>query len=111
MSEYLADVRSRIEALGLDFQFKGTIKASGNGMERETWLLEYEGSQFVFVAGRKHVTLGWNTDQCPLGEGVLKGLQEEFEAGHAFYRQMTDKQENTLSKHYYSYRRIVRLPK
>ena len=84
-TEYLADNRSRNEALGLDFQFKGTIKVSGNGMERETWLLEYEGSQFVFVAGRKHVTLGWNTDQCPLGEGVLKGLQEEFEAGHAFY--------------------------
>ncbi len=87
MSEYLADIRSRIEALGLDFQFKGTIKTSGNGMERETWLLEYEGSRFVFVAGQKHVTLGWNTDQCPLGEGVLKGLQEEFEAGHAFYQE------------------------
>ena len=52
VSEYLADIRSRIEALGLDFQFKGTIKASGNGMERETWLWEYDGSQFVFVAGQ-----------------------------------------------------------
>ncbi len=58
MSEYLADIRSRIEALGLDFQFKGTIKASGNGMERETWLWEYDGSQFVFVAGRKQTTSG-----------------------------------------------------
>lgn len=86
MSESLADIRSRIEALGMNFKFTGTIKTNMNGIERETWLLEYEGSQFVFVAGQKNVVLGWDTDQCPLGKGVLEGLQEEFEAGCEYYQ-------------------------
>jgi len=77
--EPLDQIRSRIEALEMDFQFIRTIKTSMNGIERETWLLEYEGEQFVFVAGQKNVTLGWDVDQCPLGEGVLKGLREEFD--------------------------------
>ena len=71
MSELLNNVRSRIESLGIGFQFVKTVKTGTNGAERETWLLEYEGSQFIFVPGRKHVILGWDTDQCPLGEGCL----------------------------------------
>lgn len=82
MSNLLEDVRLRIEALGVDFQFMGTIKTSMNGVERETWLLDYEGSQFVYVAGQRNVVLGWDVDQCPLGKGVLEGLQKEFELGH-----------------------------
>ncbi len=78
--ESLSEIRSRIEALGMDFEFMGTIKTSMNGVERETWLLEYKGAQFVFVSGRKNVVLGWDTAKCPLGEGVLEGLREEFEA-------------------------------
>ena len=85
MSELLNNVRSRIESLGIGFQFVKTIKTGTNGAERETWLLEYEGSQFIFVPGRKHVILGWDTDQCPLGEGVLEGLQKEFSSGHEYY--------------------------
>ena len=85
MSELLNNVRSRIESLGIGFQFVKTVKTGTNGAERETWLLEYEGSQFIFVPGRKHVTLGWDTDQCPLGEGVLEGLQKEFSSGHEYY--------------------------
>ncbi len=87
MSELLADIRSRIEALGMDFQFMGTLKTNMNRIERETWLLEYEGSQFVFVAGQKNVTLGWDVAQCSLGEGVLKDLQEEFTEGHKYYQE------------------------
>lgn len=49
-----------------------------NGIERETWLLEYQGQPFVYVAGQKDVVLGWDVDQCPLGEGVLRGLREEY---------------------------------
>ena len=85
MSELLNNVRSRIESLGIDFQFVKTVKTGTNGAERETWLLEYEGSQFIFVPGRKNVTLGWDTDKCPLGEGVLEGLQKEFFSGHEYY--------------------------
>ena len=85
MSESLADIRSRIEALGIEFEFIKTIKTSMNGVERETWLLEYEGTQFVFVAGQKHVVLGWDVNQCPLGEGVLEGLKKEFMEGHKHY--------------------------
>ena len=85
MSELLNNVRSRIESLGIGFQFVKTVKTGTNGAERETWLLEYEGCQFIFVPGRKHVTLGWDTDQCPLGEGVLEGLQKEFSSGHEYY--------------------------
>lgn len=87
MSELLSDVRSRIEALGMDFQFKGVIRTNMNGIERETWVLEYEGAQFVFVAGQKDVTLGWDIEKCSLGEGVLEGLQKEFMAGHEYYQQ------------------------
>ena len=85
MSELLDNVRSHIESLGIGFQFVKTVKTGTNGAERETWLLEYEGCQFIFVPGRKHVTLGWDTDQCPLGEGVLEGLQKEFSSGHEYY--------------------------
>lgn len=87
MSEYLQNVRTRIEALGMDFQFTGTITTNQNGMERKTWLLEYEGVPFVFVPGQKNVVLGWDTSQCALGEGVLSGLQEEFAAGHEYYEE------------------------
>ena len=59
MTELLNNIRSRIEALGMDFQFVKTIKTGTNGAERETWILEYEGSQFIFVPGMKNVTLGW----------------------------------------------------
>lgn len=85
MSELLNNVRSRIESLGIGFQFVKTVKTGTNGAERETWLLEYESSQFIFVPGRKHVTLGWDTDKCPLGDGVLEGLQKEFSSGHEYY--------------------------
>ena len=90
MSELLDDIRSRIEALGINFQFVRKIKTSMNGVERETWLLEYEGSQFVYVAGQKNVALGWDVDQCPLGKGVLEGLQEEFDMDHAYYQDQID---------------------
>ena len=85
MSELLNNVRSRIESLGIGFQFVKTIKTGTNGAERETWLLEYEGSQFIFVPGQKNVTLGWDTDKCLLGDGVLEGLQKEFSSGHEYY--------------------------
>ena len=65
MSELLNNVRSRIESLGIGFQFVKTIRTGTNGAELETWLLEYEGCQFIFVPGRKNVTLGWDTDKCP----------------------------------------------
>lgn len=85
MSELLNNVRSRIESLGIGFQFVKTIKTGTDGAERETWLLEYEGSQFIFVPGQKNVTLGWDTDKCLLGGGVLEGLQKEFSSGHEYY--------------------------
>ena len=85
MSELLNSIRSRIESLGIGFQFVKTIKTGANGAERETWLLEYEGSQFIFVPGQKNVTLGWDTDKCLLGGGVLEGLQKEFSSGHEYY--------------------------
>lgn len=43
MSEYLQNVRARIEALGMDFQFTGTITTNQNGMERKTWLSGIRG--------------------------------------------------------------------
>jgi len=86
MSESLADIRSRIEALGMDFQFIKTIQTNMNGVERETWLLEYENSQFVYVAGQKNVVLGWDAKQCPLGEGIRKDLQEEFATAQEYYQ-------------------------
>ena len=88
MSESLDAIRSRIEALEIDFEFIKTIKTSMNGIKRETWLLEYEGAQFVFVAGQKNVTLGWDIDQCSLEEGLLKGLREEFNLIHSYYEQV-----------------------
>ena len=39
MSELLNNVRSRIESLGIGFQFVKTIKIGTNGAELETWLL------------------------------------------------------------------------
>ncbi|MDE7271962.1 MAG: hypothetical protein K2N95_02715 [Lachnospiraceae bacterium] len=86
MSESLDHIRSRIEALGMNFQFIKTIKTSMNGIKRETWLLEYEGDLFVFVAGQINVTLGWNVDQCSLGEGVCNGLRKEFDLGCTYYQ-------------------------
>ena len=85
MSELLDSVRSRIEALGVNFQFIKTIKTNANGIEMETWLLEYAGSQFIFVPGQKNVTLGWDTSMCSLGDGVLEGLRKEFSSGHEYY--------------------------
>ena len=86
MSQSLDMLRSRIQALGMDFRFIKPIKTTGNGVEGETWLLEYEDSQFVFVPGKKGVTLGWDTSKCPLGSGVLEGLQKEFALGHEYYQ-------------------------
>lgn len=87
MSETLDQIRTRIEALKMNFRFIKTVKTSMNGIERETWLLEYEGDQFIFVAGQKNVTLGWDVDQCLLGEGVLEGLREEFDLGCDYYQE------------------------
>lgn len=98
MEESLAEIRSRIEALGIDFKFLAEIKTSMNGVERQTWLLEYEGSQFVFVAGMKNVTLGWDVLKCPLGEGILKGLQEEFERRHEYYQDQMEEMKEDYSK-------------
>ncbi len=98
MLELLKDIRSRIEALGINFQFIKTIKTSMNGIERETWLLEYEGSQFVFVSGQKNVTLGWDIAQCSLGQGVLEGLKEEFAAGHEYYQDEKEELRNYYQK-------------
>ena len=102
MSESLENIRSRIEALGMNFQFLSKIKTGMNGIERETWLLEYEGSQFVFVAGQRNVTLGWDTEKCPLGEGVLEGLREEFALGHEHYeaemKEMEEDYHNQIRK-------------
>ena len=75
MSESLENIRSRIEALGMNFQFLSKIKTGMNGIERETWLLEYEGSQFVFVAGQKNVTLGWDTEKCGSGRRFGEGRE------------------------------------
>ena len=102
MSESLENIRSRIEALGMNFQFLSKIKTGMNGIERETWLLEYEGSQFVFVAGQKNVTLGWDTEKCPLSKGLLEGLREEFTLGHEHYedemKEMKEDYQNQIRK-------------
>lgn len=90
MSELLSEIRSRIEALAMNFQFIGTIKTKMNGIERETWLLEYEGAQFVYVAGQKNVVLGWDVEQCSLGKGVIEGLRQEFAGGHEYYEQQIE---------------------
>ena len=58
-----------------------------NGVERETWLLKYEGSQFVYVAGQKNVTLGWDIRQCPIEEGLRNALREEFELSYEYYQE------------------------
>ncbi len=86
----LDEIRRRIEALGLGFKFVKPIKTSMNGIERETWLLEYRGSQFVYVAGQKNVVLGWDVNTCPVGEGVLKGLKQDFADWQAYYRNEID---------------------
>lgn len=86
MAQSLESIRSRIEALGVGFRFVKPIRTNANGEEGETWLLEYEDSQFVFVPGQKNVTLGWDTEKCPLGDGVLAGLQREFTLGHQYYQ-------------------------
>lgn len=88
MSEALDHIRSRIEELGMDFQFIKTIYTSMNGVERETWLLEYEGSQFVYVAGQKNVTLGWDIEQCPIGEELRNALRKEFELSYEYYQDL-----------------------
>ena len=98
MAESLAEVRARIEALGINFKFLNEIRTSMNGIERQTWLLEYEGSQFVYVAGMKNVTLGWDVSQCSLGEGILKGLKEEFEQGHEYYKDQMEEMKEDYSK-------------
>ena len=98
MAESLAEVRVRIEALGINFNFLNEIRTSMNGIERQTWLLEYEGSQFVYVAGMKNVTLGWDVSQCSLGEGILKGLKEEFEQGHEYYKDQMEEMKEDYSK-------------
>lgn len=102
MSESLENIRSRIEALGMNFQFLSKIKTGMNGIERETWLLEYEGSQFVFVAGQKNITLGWDTEKCPLSKGLLEGLREEFTLGHEHYedemKEMKEDYQNQIRK-------------
>lgn len=87
MSESLNNIRLRIEALGIDFQFIKPIQTGAKGEERDTWLLEYEGSQFIFVPGQKNVTLGWDVEKCPLGSGLLEGLKEEFAAGCHYYKE------------------------
>lgn len=98
MSELLENARSRIEALGMDFQFMGIAKLNRDGVERETWVLEYEGDQFVFVPGQKNVVLGWDTDQCSLGEGVLEGLREDFDSGHSYYQREIEETQNYYQK-------------
>ena len=85
MAQSLESIRSRIEALGMGFQFVKPIRTTANGEEGETWLLEYEDSQFVFVPGQKNVTLGWDTEKCPFSKGLLEGLREEFTLGHEHY--------------------------
>lgn len=97
-NKLLDEVRSRIEALGMDFKFLSEIKTSMNGIERETWLLEYEGAQFVYVAGQKNVTLGWDVEKCPLGEGVLEGLKEEFTLGHEHYESEIEEMKEDYQK-------------
>lgn len=98
ISEVLDNIRLRIEAMGINFQFIGTIKTSMNGVERETWLLEYEDSQFVFVAGQKNVTLGWDVGRCSLGNGVLEGLQEEFALGQDHYQDEIENMKSDYQK-------------
>lgn len=93
----LENIRLRIEALGMNFRFLSKIKTSMNGIERETWLLEYEGSQFVFVAGQRNVTLGWDIEKCPLSEGVLESLREEFTLGREYYEEEMKEMEELLS--------------
>ncbi len=96
MTTSLETIRTRIEALEMDFQFVRPIQTSMNGIERETWLLEYEDAQFVYVAGQKNVTLGWDIQSCFLGENVIQALKEEFEAGKDSYQD-----EATDLKEYY----------
>ena len=98
MSELPNNIRSRIESLGIPFELKGTVKTSMNHIERETWILEYEGSQFVYVAGQKNVTLGWDTHQCPLGDGVLHDLREYFEQGQEYYQDQMDDMKEYYAK-------------
>lgn len=81
----LAEIRARIERLPVAFQFIRPIETEMNGIKRQTWLLEYEGAQFVFVEGQKQVTLGWDSKTCPLGEQLLADLEKEFLEAEAYY--------------------------
>lgn len=93
MSEALDSIRRRVEALGMGFCFVRPVSITPNGVEQETWLLEYEDSQFIFVPGQKGVTLGWDTAQCPLGDGVIEGLKKEFASGSEYYREQLEELE------------------
>jgi len=53
---------------------------SSNGITTETAVLIHEGRQFVFVPGRKRVTLGWNSGIDGLDENALEDIHSSFES-------------------------------
>lgn len=71
----------KIESFPVKFKIVKQIKNSMNGVETESILLEYDGADFVYVPGGKNVLLGWDVDNCQLGEGVIAALRNYQEEG------------------------------
>lgn len=78
-------VLSKVHALQLPFQYMGREFYHMNGIETETIRLKYQEAEFVYVDGKKDVTLGWDTETCKLGERIISTLREYFEWEHEEY--------------------------
>jgi len=76
--------KERIDAvlagLKIPFVYSDIRTFSSNGMTTETAVLVHEGRQFVFVPGRKGVTLGWNSGVDGLDENALDDIRSSFDA-------------------------------
>lgn len=82
---YYDEIRKKVAALPIAFQEKGIVKNALNGIETESLLFTYEGSKFIYVEGKKGVTLGWDPDTCKLGEQVTDVLKSYFEERQEYY--------------------------
>lgn len=66
--------------LSMPFTYSDIRTYSLNDIATETVVLNYEGRPFVFVPGRKQVTLGWNNGIDGLEESVLNEIESGFES-------------------------------
>lgn len=78
-------ILAKIQSLQLPFEPIGRRFYSMNGIKTETIQFKYGDAEFVFVEGKRDVTLGWNVETCKLGERILKMLQEYYEWDHEDY--------------------------